>query len=73
MNSDEEKAYEDALDGSGWSVPPIPERERCARICEYFAEMLEAGAGPGDDPAYRLRQAARRIREGATLTPKENT
>ncbi len=78
MNSDDEQAFEDQVDGSDWQVPPKPdaasiaelraklteERERCARHCEILAHFMENGAGPLDEPGFRLRQAARKIRQG---------
>jgi uncharacterized coiled-coil protein SlyX len=39
----------------------ISMRERCAKVCEILAEMMESGAGELE-PGGRLRQAARNIR-----------
>lgn len=42
------------------------ERERCARICETFAQMMENGGGDWP-PGGRLWQCARKIRDGEAV------
>lgn len=45
-----------------WQAATLAERERCAKVCEELANLMESGAGE-KEPGHRLRQAARNIRK----------
>lgn len=82
MTSEEEKAYEDALDGSDWTVPPVSERELVVRLILRQATLEHERAAAGGDETWQivfqqvgdaLARVARRIKTGEHMAaPSES-